>query len=255
MAENGSGVANDSLAAPRVFTALDDATSTVADKADPLVKLLSWLPEIERWIRRLLPLAFAGVVVAGVLLVWPRVELLTSWNSVFSGTGKFTVIECDAYHDPRGPDQWHCPGRLTLTGATEAHGATMVVSKDALVSFRPYVGQQWSIFFESPPEESADPSRVPEYVYAQPAQLFEMTRLYVSILPRLLVLFGALAWLLGWGLKELSSRTGGRVAWWDRMPFRFAMQRQGIAMIVVGVLTYFGYRLLLQFLLGSVGVA
>jgi hypothetical protein len=218
----------------------NDPTATVSSEQLALVPLIA-------------PMVLAAVALISGFLAVQRASVLVGWEATFTGAGSFVVESCQTY-DQWGPDQWHCPGRLTAESQSVAVASTMVVSRGAMPSLRPYVGQQWEVFFALPVDSEIDEAEVPEFVYADQLQLSEITRLYISIFPRVLLSVGAAGWLVGWWFKRRSkSKSDG---WWvRRLPGMSVLQRRSSGWIVVAFATYIVYRLIAYYLLGSVGVA
>jgi hypothetical protein len=196
----------------------------------------------------------ATVAVAAGYLAVQRALVLVEWEATFTGSGRFVVSSCEE-HDQWGPDQWHCPGRLTTGLGRAAQPSIMVVSRGAIPSIRPYVGQQWDVFFAEPdPAEPSSDGAEPAFVYADHLQLSEITRLYISIFPRVLLSLGAAGWALGSWYKRRSEIRPD--TWWvRRLPGMSILQRRSAIWIMVAFVSYLIYRLIAYYLLGSVGVA
>ena len=173
----------------------------------------------------------------------------------FPAPGQVTVVGCEA-QDQWGADQWHCQSRLTVDDVAQAEVATtLVVGKGAVVPDRPFVGERRRVYFEVPGQGTAAADGKPELVYDQASQLTELTRLYISLLPWTLVLIGSLAWLLGWFVNRQAARHPGQSGWWDRVMFRFGLQRRGWAYLGLGLAAAIVNLLLVQYVVGSVGAA
>ena len=100
------------------------------------------------------PAVMAAVALISGVLAVQRASVLVSWEATFTGAGSFVVESCRT-HDQWGPDQWYCAGRFTNEGQSAAVASTMVVSRGAMPSLRPYVGQQWDVFFAPTDQDGA----------------------------------------------------------------------------------------------------
>lgn len=199
------------------------------------------------------PALFAIVAVVFAVLSIQRIETLVSWGDIYAGSGAVTVVDCEP-QDQRGPDQWLCLARITTQdGVSRAKPTTLVASKGALVSDRPYVGQELDVYFQIPDAVVLD-GWSPDRSYPQASQLTELTRLYFSLIPRLLILLGSLAWLLGWFTTRGSHRLT-RGGWWERIPFRFTLQRRGVGWTTLGLVIFLIAVILEYQIFGSVGAA
>lgn len=178
-----------------------------------------------------------------------RIGFLLTWNDTLSGSGEFTVVACQA-EDVPGPDRWRCEGRLTTAAGNRE--AVLVVGKGAVMSSRPYVGQRVDVFYADGPTEADTEAGL---VYSKGAQLAELTRLYLALLPWLMVVIGAAGWMFGLLLERLGTRSTDPDSWWRSSPLFTDLQRRGAIWLVVGVGTFVLYQLVARYLLGSAGVA
>jgi len=96
------------------------------------------------------------------------------------------VVEIPFPHHRFGADQWRCEGTLYGDGAPAPARSTLVTSSGAYVSDRPYVGEQFEVFHQVDDEAT---------VYPDADRLNELTRLYLSLLPRVLLFVGGAIWL------------------------------------------------------------
>lgn len=201
----------------------------------------------------LMPIAAVALAVAVAYTGWSvltRVEFLLTWNDSFSGSGVLTVVGCQP-EPVFGPDRWRCEGRLGTAEADEVD-ADLIVGKDALLSSRPYVGQQVQVFYDPAPATGADEPRV---VFARDAQLSELARLYLALPPLLMILVGAAGSLLGVAVDQLGARSSKSESWWRTSPLLLDLRRRGAIWLVVGLATLGLYHLLVRAVLGSAGVA
>ncbi len=190
--------------------------------------------------------ALSVVVAAAAWATFSRLQLLAGWNQTFSSVGQFTVVGCEP-EDRFGPDRWDCAGRLARSPSSSTREATLVVSKDGRVASRPYVGKTLAVYY-SPSSGEESP-----VVYSRDGQLAELTRLYLALLPRILVLVGAFGWLLGLLLDRLAARTASQSTW-RRSPLISGLQRRGAAWVMAGGGAFVLYYLVVRYVLGSAGV-
>ncbi|MEL6982820.1 MAG: hypothetical protein AAFO29_10390, partial [Actinomycetota bacterium] len=141
-------------------------------------------------------------------------------------------------------DGWVCSGALVVDGSTVDVRSDLVTSRGASASSQPYVGERTEVFFESDNLGTVHPTAY---------RLNELARLFVSLLPRLLLTGGALLWLAGWALTRRVDATDLLVRDTVRLPGRFAWQRRGVTWIVVGAGVLLGNYLLTTRVIGSLG--
>lgn len=164
------------------------------------------------------PVLMAILTLVALSLTINRAGALAGWAEGYDGTGEFLVESCQQ-QPAFGGGQWSCSGRLTSEGADQELRTTMITSMGARVSERPYVGQRLEAF-----HASGDRSEVYPLAY----RLNEMTRLYLSLIPRLLLMVGAVMWLAGWFLTrntdpdDLVARDG------MRLPQRFGWKTRAL---------------------------
>lgn len=200
----------------------------------------------------LMPIAAVALALVVAYTGWSalsRIEFLLAWNETFSGAGVLTVVGCQP-EEAFGPDRWRCEGRLTAFEADEV-SADLIVGKDARMSSRPYVGQQIEVFYDPAPAAGADG---PLVVFARDAQLSELTRLYLALLPLLMVLVGAAGSLVGLVVNRFRARASNPDSWWRTSPLVLDLQRRGLIWLIVGMATFGLYQLLVRYVLGSAGV-
>ena len=198
-------------------------------------------------------LAGVGVAVVVVLAAWSaitRIQLLLGWNETFSSTGTFTVVACEP-DVAFGPDRWMCDGRLTTSAATDV-SSQLIVGKDAVMSARPYIGQQVAVFFAA--SEGATPV-TPDIVYADDSQLSELSRLYLALPPLIMIVIG------GVRMAARCGRSGSPgvalradAAWWHTSPLFRDLRRRGVTWLLVGAALLVLHQLAVVYVLGSAGV-
>lgn len=188
-----------------------------------------------------LPAVMALVFVFGVAVLASRVDLLASWSGDHDGNGQHVVRACEPVEDRSG-NRWVCEGTLVVDGTGTEVRADLVTSRDATVSAQPYVGQRNKVFF--------DPGRIGT-VYPTTERLNELTRLYVSVLPRLLLTVGAATWLAGWALTRRLDTRDLLVRDKVRLPGRFGWRSRGLQWILMAGLALLGAHLLTTRVIGS----
>ncbi len=191
----------------------------------------------------LLPALMAVLLVIGIGLVGSRLGLLVDWSERYGGAGEHVVTGCEP-EDVRGGDRWVCDGALVIDGSTVDVRSDLVVSRGAAVSRQPFVGERTDVFFD--PE-------VLGTVHPVPHRLNELARLYLSLLPRILLAGGAGLWLAGWALTRRVDADDLLVRDRVRLPGRFAWQRRGLTWLLVAGLALLGTHLLTTRVLGSLG--
>lgn len=179
-----------------------------------------------------------------------RAGVLRSWSSDYSGRGEFLVESCSESL-ALGADQWTCSGWFTAAGQDTAAGqetvagSSLVTSHGAYGSDRPYVGQQSEVFFKLGELDR---------VYPLERQLNELARLYMSLIPRLLLLIGALLWLAGWFTTRNLDSNDLVVKDSVRFPQRFNWRPRGVTWMVVAVGAFALNYFVAGRLIGSLGV-
>lgn len=192
-----------------------------------------------------LPIVVATVCVLSLGLTLNRVSLLAGWSDDYAGAGSFVVEGCEE-SGGLGADQWRCGGTLFADGAPTPASSTLVTSSGALVSDRPYVGQEFEVFHRTG-EESV--------VYPDADRLNELTRLYFSLLPRVLLFGGATIWLVGWWATRRVRDQDPVERQSIRFPGRFAWRSRGATWMIVGLAVAVGNLLLVNRVIGSLGIA
>lgn len=208
------------------------------------------------------PVIVATVLLVSGVLLLGRTQLLIDWGGRFEQGGVFQVQDCE----PTGgliTRQWRCLGELTTdSGATVP--SQLVTARQTITSSRPYVGQGVDVFFDD-----NNPSRV----YATRSELAELTRLFFSLFPRLLLFLGSLAWLMGWLVLKRRNQGDGDlvvVQGSDSRTRRFLpvidqlgrrrrlsphrLQRRGRALMLAGVVSTALLMALTRFVVGSQGI-
>ncbi len=191
------------------------------------------------------PAALMGVLcLAALILTMERVGALQSWSERFDGRADYQVHSCSA-RTGLGADQWICNGVLTSDDPSPERRPHLITSLGAASSHRPYVGQPIEVFYA--PDD-------PVMVYPVDQRLNELTALYLSLLPRILLLGGSALWLLGWALtrgldpEDFVSRDA------VRLPGRFTWRARGVTWILVGVVALALNHLLITRVIGSLGI-
>lgn len=190
-----------------------------------------------------LPVLIALACLLSLMLTVQRAGTLRTWSDTFSGSGSFLVESCDPVQQ-RGPDQWNCSGRLSIGGSVD-RDPMLVTSLGALASDRPYVGQNINVFFEKGDDST---------VYPVQYRLNELTRMYLSLLPRLLVFVGTLIWLAGWVFTRNYDPEDYVARDTVRFPQRFIWQSRGVSWIGAAVVFLALNYLLSSRIIGSLDV-
>lgn len=189
------------------------------------------------------PVAMAVLCVIAMLMTASRIGLLLDWSDRYDGAGEHVVSACSA-DDVAGGDSWLCSGALVADGSTIDVRSDLVTSRGASASSRPYVGQRIDVFYDSDNLGVVHPTAY---------RLNEMARLFVSLLPRLLLAGGTLIWLAGWALTRNLNTTDLLVRDAVRLPGRFGWQRRGVTWLLVGAGVFIGVHLLTSRVIGSLG--
>lgn len=181
-----------------------------------------------------------------------RAGALRSWSADHSGSGEFLVSSC-AESLSFGSDQWNCEGEFTAAGQRPADGSQLVTSLGAYSSQRPYVGQRYEVFFRTAGSNASDETTISK-VYPAEYQLNELARLYISLIPRLLLMIGALLWLAGWFSTRNLDRNDLIANDSIRFPQRFGWQARGITWMAASVGVFALGYLVTTRLIGSLGI-
>ena len=189
------------------------------------------------------PVAMALLCVIGLALFASRLGLLLDWSQRYDGEGEHTVTGCVA-DDGSGGDSWVCEGALVADGSTVDVRSDLVTSRGAAASDRPYVGERTDVFYDTDDLDIVHPVAF---------RLNELTRLYLSLLPRLLLAGGAMIWLAGWALTRNLDATDLLVRDSVRLPGRFGWRRRGAIWLVVAAGAVIGNHLLTSQVIGSLG--
>lgn len=213
----------------------------VVPGATTLPRMDHLVPEAVR--EYVIPVMMALLCVIAVLLTASRVGLLLDWSDRYDGAGEHVVSACSA-DEVAGGQSWLCSGALVADGSTVDVRSDLITSRGASASSRPYVGQRTDVFFDSGNLGVVHPTAY---------RLNEMARLFVSLLPRLLLVGGTLIWLAGWALTRRLDTTDLLVRDSVRLPGRFVWQRRGITWLVVGVGAFVAAHLLTGQVIGSLG--
>ncbi len=194
-----------------------------------------------------LPIIVGTVCLVTFFLTMGRAGLVIGWADDFSGAGSFVVEGCRE-RSGIGADQWLCEGTLFADGAAAPISSTLVTSAEAVVSDRPYVGQEFEVFFRNGDSE-------PETVYADVDRLNELTRLYLSLLPRALLFGGSTIWLLGWFFTLSTDSLGPVERDKLRLPGRFAWRSRGATWMIAGLIGIGLNYFLATRIVGSLGIS
>lgn len=191
-----------------------------------------------------LPGLVAVLVVLSLTMTLSRASTLRTWTADYDGAGDFLVESCVA-QPAFGGGQWQCGGRLVSQGSTQELRTTLASPIEARGADRPYVGERMEIFH-------ADGDR--GIVYPLAYRLNEMTRVYLSLIPRLLLFVGSLMWIVGWFLTRNTDRDDRVARDAMRLPQRFGWQTRALTWFaaagVVWVLNY----LVATRIIGSLGI-
>lgn len=174
----------------------------------------------------ILPVGMSLVFLFSLLLVVQRGSELRFWSEDHSGSGDFLVESCRP-NEAFGADRWICSGRLTAENSTQAAPAALATSMGAYASHRPYVGERFQVFHPTDDDTT---------VYPLQYKLNELARLYLSLIPRLLIMVGALIWLAGWFLTRRHDPDDFVARDAIRAPQRFNWRAKGITWILSGLL-------------------
>ncbi len=198
----------------------------------------------EELIREAVPIIVGAVCVLALLLTMQRADMIVGWTAEYDGVGNFVVEGC-AEDAGLGADQWRCSGTLYADDASDPLPSTLVTSSGALVSDRPFVGEQFNVFFK--PEQVGS-------VFPEADRLNELTRLYLSLLTQLLLLFGAAIWLAGWFSTRDLDAGDESLRETIRFPQRFQWRSRGATWMVFGLLTTVANYVLVTKIIGSLGI-
>ncbi len=192
----------------------------------------------------ILPIGMALLFLASLLLVVQRGTVLQTWSEDYQGSGQFLVESC--VESPQfGADQWSCRGRFTAETGTGFERSRMLTSMGAYTSHRPYVGERLDVFF---------PTGNSSTVYPLAYKLNELSRLYLSLLPRILFLFGSLIWLAGWFLTRKVDVDDFVTRDSIRFPQRFSWRSKGMTWLLAGVVAIGANYWLTTRFLGSLDI-
>jgi len=190
-----------------------------------------------------LPVLMVLVIAISVTLTIQRAGVLRTWSEVYSGTGSFLVESCDA-RQGMGADQWSCHGHLT-TGGTVDGDSELTTSLGAVASARPYVGQNIDVFFDQDDRST---------VYPVQYRLNELSRAYLSLLPRLLLLVGSVIWLAGWLLTRKLDPEDYVARDAVRIPQRFTWRARGWSWIGAAAVVLVLNHVLATRVIGSLAI-
>lgn len=190
-----------------------------------------------------LPVLMALIFAISANMTIQRAGALNGWLSEHSGAGSFGIEAC-APDGGFGSANYRCSGQLTAEGAETSIRTSLVTSRDAFASERPFVGEQVQVF------HAVDDRSV---VYPVQFRLNELTRVYLTLLPRLLAMVGATLWLAGWFLTRNLDANDAVVRDRVRFPGRFNLRSRGVTWISVAAgAVVFNYILTTR-IIGSLG--
>ena len=189
------------------------------------------------------PILMAVVFLLSLTMTIQRGSFLRAWSTAYGAEDSYLVLGCSPVDNFTG-NQWSCSGRLE-SNTPRIGSSTLVTSRDAASSERLYVGQRVDVFHAA--SETAT-------VYPLQDKLNEMTRLYLSLLPRLLVLIGSMIWLVGWAMTRKHDAADFISRDSLRFPQRFSWQGRGTSWIIAGLVVLVLNHFLTVRVLGSLGI-
>lgn len=192
----------------------------------------------------LFPVMMAGVFLVSLPLVIDHATALRGWSSDHAGAGTFIVESCTVKTEFAG-GQWRCGGWFTTEGATQPLRTTLASPMEAWGATQPYVGEQLESF-----HATGDRSMI----YPNSYWLNEMTRVYLALIPRLLVLVGASMWLVGWFLTRDVDAEDRVTLDAVRLPQRFGWQARALNWFVAAGIVWAINYLLVTRITGSLGI-
>lgn len=187
------------------------------------------------------PVILTVVLVVSLLLTVQRSGALLSWSQNHAGSAGFIVESCSERLG-LGADQWVCNGLLTGVNGAAIDSGQLVTSHGAYASDRPYVGERIDVFH---------PSDDDSLVYPLRYKLNELARLYLSLIPRLLIFVGSAVWLAGWLLTRNRDPDDFVARDEMRLPQRFGWRSKGVSWIAAGLLFFVINHLITTRIIGS----
>ncbi len=215
------------------------ARSAIGSRVDAVAARV--IPDVIRPF--VLPVAMAVLLVVGISVTVSRVGLLIDWSERHRGSGQHVVVGCEA-EEVRSGDHWICDGAMIATGSLVDVRADLVTSRGAATSRQPFVGEEHEVFFD--PDDLGT-------VHPVPYRLNELLRLYLSVLPRVLLAGGAALWLAGWALTTRVDASDLLIRDRVRLPGRFVWQTRGMQWLVVALGSLVVNHLLTTRVIGSLG--
>lgn len=187
-----------------------------------------------------LAIVMATICVLGLGLLVHRTMLVYNWSADYAGSGSFVVESC-VEHNGAGADQFVCSGSLS-SGDDAQTTASLITTKGAYVSDRqPYVGEQIEVFHRTGSSAS---------VYPEVDRVSELSRLFLSLLPRLFMFGGSALWLAGWFVKQNQSRLPSILSEVQSSVW----QHRGMTWILVSIVSALINFWLARGVLGSLGI-
>jgi hypothetical protein len=175
-------------------------------------------------------------------LTLDRAGSLRTWSESYEETASYLAVGCESV-DRFSGDQWRCSGSLDGERATDS--SVLVTSRNAASSSRPYVGERLDVFHATGDDAT---------VYPLQYRLNELTRLYLSLLPRLLLLIGSIIWLAGWFLTRKLDASDFVTRDALRLPQRFSWKSRGVTWMLAAAGVLALNHFLTTRILGSLGI-
>ena len=188
------------------------------------------------------PILVAVVLVVALNLTIDRAGFLRTWSENYDQTASYLVVGCEPVERFSG-DQWTCSGQFD--GNETVGSSLLVTSRNAASSSRPYVGERLDVFYATGDEAT---------VYPLQYRLNELTRLYLSLLPRLLLFLGTVIWLAGWFFTRNLDAADFVTRDSMRIPQRFSWKSRGVSWMLAAVGVLVLNHFLTTRLLGSLAI-
>lgn len=189
-------------------------------------------------------LAVAGLAVSVVLLV-DGLGVLGNWTTILSDRGTFTVSGCVTSRELVF-DSVECTGELVPDDGGPTRSVVLVGPLSAVGSSPPPAGTEIEVY--------ANPG-VRWRVYPIGGRSTELARVVIGMVPKVFLVGGFGAWLLGWLLTcRIDPAVARTMPDRVRFPQRFSLRSGGRAWILVGAVLSMGDRYFLDDLLGTAGL-
>ncbi len=191
------------------------------------------------------PILVGLILLVSLIGVLSALSSITGWSTNYGETGVFENDRCES-ESLRITDRVTCSGLLTPSESTTTVPATMIGPQAAFGSNPPVGGEQVPVYFRS---------GVTSEVYPEEGRTTELIRLLLGHLDVLFLLVGSTSWLLGWYLtREISEEDAEYRQHRYRLPQRFGMKSIGVKWLLVGFGWWLIDRMVLDGLLGTVGL-